>query len=124
MQRLRGHRLLSAALALWFPLATGGYAAVHRCPMHDMAMAGQGVAHGGHAGAGEHAAQQRTHCSCDCIGACCCAAPAAFTAAASAVVHTAPVSSLPKTNPVRAVERQIVDHLLPFATAPPTSIPS
>ncbi|MGH7719748.1 MAG: hypothetical protein ACREON_13010 [Gemmatimonadaceae bacterium] len=120
-------RVLGAILSAVFLFAMSAQAAaVHRCPVHDGALAsapaatGDSHQHGDHASASEHGpAADRESPHCCCIGQGCCSA--AIVPFAAARVAPAPLSACECAAPAGALSRspRAPPHFLPFANGPP-----
>jgi len=111
-------RLLSAALALWFGVATFGPQA-HQCPLHDApvtATAGHAAGHASH-----DAPKGHEHCSCP--QACC---PAGALVALPAVAARWTPAPAPVVVTTVALPRVVLPraprYLLPVALAPPHAL--
>ena len=124
-------RRLSAALfALWFALYMGAPGLVHPCPEHSAPGASVAVgegAHGDHGSTSLADAGQSSDTPSDGHGCCC---PGPQCGAGAMVLAEAPTIAgaalTPQVAPdFRAPERAFgarPEHLLPYSTAPPTSL--
>jgi hypothetical protein len=117
------HRLLCAVLALWLGVFLAEPDGLHACPVHSPAGAGH-ASHGASHGASHHGAPASHGAghTCTCPGPCCASAvtplPAAAALPALAVLVVVPRAARPEHEYVAAW----VDFVLPYATAPPSSL--
>lgn len=112
------HRVLRAVVALWLGVFLAEPDALHACPVHSPAMAGH--AHGAsHHGA--PASQTAGHL-CTCPGPCSAGALTPLPAAAAVPVLAALVVTPRAARPEHEYVAAWVDFVLPYATAPPSSL--
>lgn len=127
MRRSLSTRVLSVVLSLWLPLFMGGAEWIVGCPTHDGTVAA--AAQAGHdAGQMEHdhgdapsaPADHGTGHSCSCPGPGCC--PPAVAVVPGSQVLFAQIVAVHAAATVATLERleSASDHVLPFATAPPS----
>ena len=129
MRRLLHHRVFSLALSLWLPLFMSGAEWVVHCPTHGGtvseasatgAASASTLAEHDH-GAGHSAPRdQGTSHNCSCPGPGCGAPTVADLPTSS--VPLAHIAAVHQAAAVATLERFATesDHVLPFATAPPT----
>ena len=128
MRRPLFSRVFSLALSLWLPLFMSGAEWVVHCPTHggsveastSSAAPASTLAEHDH-GAGHSApGDQGTSHNCSCPGPGCC--PPAVANLAANTVPLAHIVAVHEAAAVATLERLATesDHVLPFATAPPT----
>ena len=130
MRRPLLSRVLSLAFSLWLTLFMSESERIVQCPTHGgapMAMASHGAESGSVSTAGhDHQAQdsapadQEAGHSCSCPGPGCC--PPAVASLPGSVTPMAHVVAVHEAAALSALEvfSSAQEHLLPFATAPPT----
>jgi hypothetical protein len=130
MHRSLSSRVFSLALSLWLPLFMSGAEWVVRCPTHggaalspsgQSATSSTATAEHDH-GAADHSAPSNhgANHTCSCAGPGCSAPAVAVVPGTS--VPLAHIVAVHEATAVATLERLASesDHLLPFATAPPT----
>ena len=128
MRRSLSRRLLSLVLSLWIPLFMGGAESIVRCPTHDGTTMAASQSSGSttdaasHDHGPSHSAPGDNGHSCLCPGPSCC--PPAVAVVPGLQVPMAQIVAIHAAASVATLERlsSATDHVLPFATAPPTVV--
>jgi hypothetical protein len=116
-------RAIAAVWAIWLQAALLDPGSFDPCPEHGHHAVAQTAGHAAHAAHqhGSPASDRHGKHACNCLGACCCAAPVAVPA----TTVDAPVVATVDVPPERATEIRVVvalrPHSLPFANGPPSS---
>lgn len=121
----RGSRALAGALTVWFSLVMAAPAILHSCPS-AVAAAAAGAASDAHAAHRAHQAPAHDDgapVDCRCLGSCALAAPVPLPTGGAVLPTPPPVTSVDALPyPDHSALIAPVDHLQPFATAPPPDL--